>query len=148
MRTGDAENVTKNRSWKFGIKKQSFFDSFYVFENNHNKLAEKLTLRLMIKLFSANEIIGIKTPLVPTLLRCPPDFSNNMGEGRSGISLFGSVYVKNMTSAKDTKKDLSFLTGLSSSTWLRYPRTRGLTKHHKAKITILFELIKNEIQRV
>jgi hypothetical protein len=95
-----------------------------------------------MKLFSANEIIGIKTPLVPTLLRCSPDFSNNMGEGRNEISLFGPVNLKNMTTAKDIKKDLSFLTGLSSSTWLRYPKIRGLTKHHKAKITILYELIK------
>jgi hypothetical protein len=54
-----------------------------------------------------------------------------MGEGRSEISLFGPVYLKNITSAKDIKKNLSFLTGLSSSTWLRYLRIRGLTKHHK-----------------
>jgi len=39
---GGAEIVTKNPSWKFGIKNQSFFDAFYVFENNHINLAEKI----------------------------------------------------------------------------------------------------------
>jgi hypothetical protein len=62
----------------------------------------------MMKLFSANEIIGIKTLLVPTLLRYSPDFFNNMGEGRSEISLFGPVYLKNITSAKDIKRTYHF----------------------------------------
>jgi|GEM_PF-6273340 len=62
----------------------------------------------MMQLFSSNEIIGIKTLLVPTLLRCSPDFADHMGEGRSGISLFGPVYLKNMTSARDKKMTYHF----------------------------------------
>jgi hypothetical protein len=40
----------------------------------------------------------------------------------------------------EIKKDPSFLTGLSSLTWLRYPKTRGLTKHHITKVVIFVEL--------
>jgi len=47
-----------------------------------------------------------------------------------------------MTTVTDIKKDLSFLTGLSSLTWLRYPKTRGLTKHHVTKVAIFVELTK------
>ena len=49
---------------------------------------------------------------------------------------------KAITTAIDKKKDPSFLTGLSSLTWLRYPRIRGLTKHHVTKVTIFVELTK------
>jgi hypothetical protein len=42
----------------------------------------------------------------------------------------------------DIKKDPSFLISLISLTWLRYPRTRGLTKHHNTKVTIFFEFTK------
>lgn len=42
----------------------------------------------------------------------------------------------------DIKKDPSFLTGLISLTWLRYPKTRGLTKHHETKVTIFVGLTK------
>jgi hypothetical protein len=42
----------------------------------------------------------------------------------------------------DIKKDPSFLTGLISLTWLRYPKTRGLTKHHETKVTIFVGLAK------
>lgn len=40
------------------------------------------------------------------------------------------------------KKDLSFLIGPNSLTWLRYPKIRGLTKHHSTKVTIFVELTK------
>jgi len=38
------------------------------------------------------------------------------------------------------KKDPSFLTGLCSLTWLRYPGTRGLTRHHYTKVSLFIEL--------
>jgi hypothetical protein len=44
------------------------------------------------------------------------------------------------------KKDPSFLIGLNSLTWLRYPRTRGLTKHHKSKLMIFVELTKYKME--
>lgn len=44
------------------------------------------------------------------------------------------------------KKDPSFLTGLCSLTWLRYPKTRGWTKHHVIKVVIFFEFTKQEMK--
>jgi len=40
----------------------------------------------------------------------------------------------------EIKKDLSFLIGLNSLTWLRYLSIRGLTKHHIIKVTMFVSL--------
>ena len=71
--------------------------------------------------------------------------SASLPAGRQGnrqILLLKTVGGKAMTTEIDIKKDLSFLTGLSSLTWLRYPRTRGFAKHHVTKVTIFVELAK------
>ncbi len=52
------------------------------------------------------------------------------------------MFANKVLRHSQTKQDPPFLTGLNSLTWLRYPKIRGLTKHHGVKVHTFGDLTK------